>query len=146
MTLPSLPLLANKIQSQFKLFPEDIGILTAMYGIDTIIAMNKGELGMAKGAIYEALVFDSFSKAGISVFYYAKASGLEIDFVICYQGYSYLVEAKAKTGNTKSSKTVMAHPDHYGVTKLLRIGDYKLGEVNDILTIPHYMSFLIGRG
>ena len=70
----------------------------------------------------------------------------EIDFVICYQGCSYLVEAKAKTGNTKSSKTVMAHPDHYGVTKLLRIGDYKLGEVNDILTIPHYMSFLIGKG
>ena len=146
LTIPSLPLLANKVQSQFKLFPEDIGILTSMYGIDTIIAMNKGELGMAKGAIYEALVFDSFNKADIPVFYYAKASGLEIDFVICYQGCSYLVEAKAKTGNTKSSKTVMAHPDHYGVTKLLRIGDYKLGEVNDILTIPHYMSFLIGKG
>lgn len=140
---PSLPLLGNVIKSQFKLFPEDIGIVTSMYGIDTIQAINKGDLGQGKGAIYESLVFDALSKNGIDTFYFAKESGLEIDFVICYQGHSCLVEAKAKTGNAKSSKTVMAHPDHYGPTKLLKIGDYQIGEEGDTLTIPHYMMFLI---
>ena len=141
----SLPLNGNVINSQFKIFPTDIGVLSSMYGINTIIAINKGELGQAGGAVYEAVVLDSLYKAGIESFYFAKESGLEIDFVICYDGYSYLVESKVKNGNTKSSKTVMANKDHYGPTKLLKIGDYNVGEIGDVLTIPHYMTFLLGR-
>ena len=141
---PSLPLAGNRISSQFKLFPEDIGIVTAMYGIDTVAAINKGQLGQGKGAIYEALVFDSLHKAGIDVYYFAKESGLEIDFVICYDGNACLVEAKAKNGNTKSSKTVMKHPDHYGPVKLIKIGDYNIGESSAILTLPNYAVFLLG--
>ena len=142
---PSLPLAGNKIQSQFKLFPEDIGIVTSLYGVDTIAAINSGELGQGKGAIYEALVFDSLNKADFDVYYFAKDTGLEIDFVICYDSSSYLVEAKAKTGNTKSSKTVMKNKDHYGPTKLLKIGNYNVGQHDDIITIPYYLIFLLGR-
>ena len=64
-------------------------------------------------------VFDSLNKAGIEIYYFAKKSGLEIDFVICYNNSSCLVEAKAKSGNTKSSKTVHAHPEHYGKVKII---------------------------
>lgn len=142
---PSLPLLGNQIQSQFKLFPEDIGIVTAMYGIDTVIAMNQGNLGQGKGALYEALIFDSLNKAGIDTFYFAKESGLQIDFVICYNSTTYLVEVKPRTGNAKASKTVMKHPEHYGPTKLIKFGDYNIGEENDILTLPFYLVFLLGR-
>ncbi len=145
VSTPSLPLLGSVIRSQFKLFPEDISIVTSMYGKQTFIAMNMGELGQNKGAIYEALVYDGLSKAGIEPFYFAKDSGLEIDFVIAYQGFPYLVEVKSRTGNAKSSKTIMKHPEHYGQTKLLKIGDYQMGENGDILTIPHYMMFLSGE-
>ena len=145
LELPSIPLKGNEIPSQFKLFPTDISILTSMYGIETIAALNQGDLGQKKGAIYEALVLDSLYKADVDAFYFAKESGLEIDFVICYNASCYLVEAKAKNGNTKSAKTVMNNKNHYGQTKLLKIGDYNVGEVGDILTIPHYMVFLLGR-
>ncbi len=143
--VPSLPLAGEKIEAQFKLFPEDIGIVMAMYGIDTVAAVNKGDLGQGKGAIYEALVFDSLNKAGIEPYYFAKESGLEIDFVISYNGFATLVETKAKTGNTKSSKTVMSHPDHYGKTKLIKIGDYNICESGDVITIPHYLTFVLGK-
>ncbi|MBP3733124.1 MAG: ATP-binding protein [Bacilli bacterium] len=143
--VPSLPLAGSKIISQFKLFPEDIGIVTAMYGIETVSAINKGELGQGKGAIYEALVFDSLNKANIDTYYFAKETGLEIDFVIAYAGYSTLIEAKAKNGNTKSSKTVMNHPEHYGKTKLIKIGDYNVSEEGDVITIPHYLTFALGK-
>ncbi len=143
--IPSLPLAGEKIESQFKLFPEDIGIVVAMYGIDTLAAINRGELGQGKGAIYESLVFDSLNKAGIEPYYFAKESGLEVDFVISYEGCATLVEAKAKTGNTKSSKTVMKHPEHYGKTKLIKIGDYNISREGDIITIPHYMTFVLGK-
>lgn len=145
VTTPSLPLIGEKIESQFKLFPEDIGIVTSMYGIDTVIAINNNDLGQGKGAIYEALVFDALNKAGIETFYFAKESGLEIDFVIAYHGVSTLVEAKAKTGNTKSSKTVMSHPEHYGKTKLIKIGDYNVSEQGNIITMPHYLMFALSK-
>ena len=145
VNVPSLPLAGEKIESQFKLFPEDIGIVTAMYVIDTIAAINKGELGQGKGAIYEAVVFESLNKADIASYYFAKDSGLEIDFVISYNGFSTLVEAKTKTGNAKSSKTVMNHPEYYGKTKLIKIGDYNISETNDIITIPHYLIFALGK-
>lgn len=143
--IPSLPLQGGIIDSQFKLFPDDIGIVTSMYGIETVAAINSGNLGQGKGAIYEALVFDSLNKANIKTYYFAKESGLEIDFVIAYKGYATLVEAKAKTGNSKSSKMVMNHPEHYGKTKLIKIGDYNVSEENDIITIPHYLTFVLGK-
>lgn len=145
LEVPTLPLSAYKIDSQFKLFPEDIGLVMAMYGIETIRAINRGDLSQGQGAIYEAVVFDSLVKADITPFYFAKASGLEIDFIIAYDGFPYLVEAKAKSGNTKSSKTVMNNPTHYGKTKLIKIGDYNIGEEKDIITIPHYLVFVLGK-
>lgn len=145
LEVPTLPLSGQIIESQFKLFPEDIGIVTAMYGLDTISAINKGNLGLGKGAIYEAIVFDSLIKAGIEPYYFAKTSGLEIDFVISYNGYTTLIEAQATTGNTKSSKTVMKHPEHYGKAKLIKIGEYNVSETEDIITIPHYLTFALGK-
>lgn len=145
LEITSLPLAGEKIESQFKLFPSDIGIVTSMYGIDTVVAINKGELGQGKGALYETIVFDSLYKAEITPYYFAKESGLEIDFVISYNGFPTLIEAKAKTGNTKSSKTVMKNTSHYGKTKLIKIGDYNISEGDDIITIPHYLTFALGK-
>lgn len=116
-----------------------------MYGLDTIATINKGELDQGKGAIYEALIFDSLNKAGMDVYYFAKESGLKIDFVISYKGNATLIEAKSKTGNTKSSKTVMQYPEHYGKTKLIKIGDYNISEEGDIITIPQYLTFVLGK-
>ena len=101
----------------------------------TIVASNKENLGQCKGAIYESIVFDALNKAGIDTFYFAKSTGLKIDFVISYNGFPTLIEEKAKTGNTKSSKTVMKHPEHYGKTKLIKIGDYNISEEGDTITI-----------
>ncbi len=116
-----------------------------MYGVEIVPSLLKGKLGQGKGAIYEALVFDSLYKANIKTYYYAKTSGLKIDFVVAYKGYATLIEAKSKSGNSKSSKTVMKHPEHYGEVKLIKIGDYNIGEENDIITIPHYLTFLLGK-
>lgn len=145
LSIPSLPLIGERIESQFKLFPEDIGIVTSMYGIDTVRSINMGDLGQGKGAIYEALAFDSLSKAGLTPYYFAKESGLEVDFVIAYEGFATLIEVKAKTGNTKSSKTIMKHPEHYGKTKLIKIGDYNVSETEDTITIPTYLTFALGK-
>lgn len=141
----SLPLIVSKIESDFRLYYSDISIFMAMCGFDTIKALMQDSLGMNKGQIYEAALADSLYKAFIPAYYFRKSSGLEIDFVISYLGYSTLIEAKAKKGNAKSSKTIMNNKEHYGVTKLIKFGDYNITQQNDILTLPYYLAFLLNR-
>lgn len=142
---PQLPLLFNKIESDFKLFYSDIGILTTISGYDMFQGIMKNSLGTSKGYLYEAAVADSLYKSEIPLYYFKKDSGLEIDFVISYKGESTLIEAKAKSGRTKSSKTVMSNTEHYGKTKLIKIGDYNISEIGDIVTIPHYLTYILGK-
>ena len=143
--VPATPLSVNVISNQFKVFPTDIGMLVGMLEDGTTDAILSGNLGMGKGMLYEALIADALFKRGGRFYYFAKESGLELDFVINYLGDSTILEVKAVDGNAKSAKTVMAHPDHYGKTKLIRIKDSNLSFSEDILTIPHYAAYLLFR-
>lgn len=103
----------------------------------------QGQLFGYKGAIFENLVADVLGKMGRSLYYFRKDSGLEIDFVMRYKGECVLVECKAKNGNTKSAKTVLAHPEKYHVYRLIKLGDYNVGMSEHTLTLPLYMAFLL---
>ena len=39
----------------------------------------------------------------------------------------------------------MKNPDHYGKTKLIKIGDYNISEEGDVITIPRYFVFALGK-
>lgn len=68
---------------------------------------------------------------------------MEIDFVIRWRGACVLVEAKAVTGNIKSAKTLLNHPEKYHVDQAIKLGDYNVGQEGKILTLPMYMGFLL---
>ncbi len=68
---------------------------------------------------------------------------MEVDFVIRYKGECTLVEVKAVTGNTKSTKTILRHPEKYHVYSAIKVGDYNVGRAEQILTLPLYMAFLL---
>lgn len=142
---PSLPLAVKKISSDFKLYYADIAIAVTLCGFDTLRSLMEDKLGMNKGNLFEAAVADSLYKAGIPTYYFAKNGSLQIDFLIAYKGCSTLIEAKAKSGNVKSSKIVLAHPEHYGPTRLIKFGDYNIGYENQILTLPYYLAFALGH-
>lgn len=40
-------------------------------------------------------------------------------------------------------KIVLQNPDKYHVQQAFKIGDYNIGQSGNILTIPHYMAFLL---
>ena len=143
LNVPATPLSVNVVPSQYKVFMTDVGMLVGMLEDGTTDAILSGALGMGKGMLYEELIAEALYKRGGRLFYFSKESGLELDFVINYVGESTILEVKAKDGNTKSAKTVMAHPDHYGKTRLVRIKDSNLSVTDGILTIPHYMAHLL---
>lgn len=140
---PSMPLSVNVIENQYKVFPTDIGLLVSMLEDGTTDAIMSGNLGIGKGMLYEGVIAETLHKRGASLFYFAKESGLELDFVVNIAGESTILEVKSVTGNAKSAKTVIRHPEHYGKLNLICVKDSNLSFNNDVLTIPHYMAFLL---
>ena len=142
---PSTPLSIHSIQSQYKVFPTDIGMLVGMLEDGVTDAILSGNLGFGKGMLYEGLVAEALHKRGGNLFYFSKDTGLELDFVVTIAGEATILEVKATDGNTKSAKTVLKHPEHYGPLKLVRIKDANVGFTGGVLTIPHYMAYLLFR-
>ena len=141
--ITELPLDGNTDQDTFKVYMRDTGLFVSMLEDGTQFDILQGNLLGYKGAIFEGLIADIFSKMGRKLYYFHKDSGLEVDFIIRYKGACTLVEVKANTGNVKSTKTVLRHPEKYHVTQAIKLGDYNIGLSEQILTLPLYMAFLL---
>ena len=138
-----LPMEGNAIESTFKVYITDIGLLVAMLGGSTRSDIIQGNLGGFKGAIYENLMADTLHKKGQNLYYYRKESGMELDFLVNYKGECLPVEVKARTAKAKSLSTALKHPDKYHIFHAIKFGDYNIGREGALLTLPNYMQFLL---
>ncbi len=143
LSITELPLDGNSIPESFKVYMADTGLFVSMLEDGTQFDILQGNLYGYKGAIFENLIADIFTKMKRKLYYFRKDSGLEIDFVMRYKGECVLVEVKAKDGNTKSTRTILAHPDKYHVYHAIKLGDYNVGRTDALLTLPLYMAFLL---
>lgn len=143
LSITELPLDGNAMQDAFKVYMVDTGLFVSMLEDGTQFDILQGNLYGYKGAVFENLMADIFTKMKRKLYYFRKDSGLEVDFVMRYKGECVLVEVKAKDGNTKSTKTILANPDKYHVFHAIKLGDYNVGRSNQLLTIPLYMAFLL---
>ena len=143
LSITELPLDGNAEKNTFKVYMKDSGLFVSMLEDGTQFDILNGNILRYKGAVFENLIADIFSKMGRKLYYFHKDSGLELDFVIRYKGKCTPVEVKATTGNTKSLKTVLNHPEKYHVENAIKLGDYNVGRMDMILTLPAYMAFLL---
>lgn len=143
LTPPELPLEGNACQDKFKVYMADTGLFVGMLEDGTERDILQGDLFGYKGAIFENLVADFFIKMKRPLYYFRKDSGLEIDFIMCYKGEAVLLEVKTKSGNTKSTRTILKHPEKYHVHSAIKLGDYNVGRREQLLTLPLYMGFLL---
>lgn len=143
LSITELPLDGNAEKDVFKVYMRDCGLFVSMLEDGTQYDILQGNLYGYKGAIFENLIADIFGKMGRKFYYFHKDSGLEVDFVIRYKGECTLVEVKASDGNTKSTKTILKHPEKYHVYHAIKLGDYNVGRAGQILTLPLYMAFLL---
>ena len=138
-----LPLEGNAVSDCFKLYTTDIGLLVSMLDYGTQADILKGNLLGYKGAIFENLIADFLCKSGQKLYYYQKDSGLELDFLVRYKSECVVIEVKAKSGQTKSLKTVLKNKNVYHINNAIKLGKYNVGREGEVLTIPLYMGFLI---
>ena len=136
------PLEGYKIENTFKIYVQDSGLFVAMLERGTAAKILSGDLGFYKGAIYENIIADCFSKQGRKLFYFRKESGLEIDFVENVGGELAIIEVKATTGRSKSAKTVLSN-DNYAAKVCYKLSENNIGVADKMVTLPYYMAMFL---
>lgn len=138
---PYIPLMANEIEEQFKLYINDTGLLTEMYGRETKIAIvNDTIKGNARGAVYENIISELLLKKGYALHYYKPDDDHEIEFLIEKNGEVLPIEVKA--GNT-SSASLNNFIDDFKPSIAYKLISGNVGFQGCKRTIPHYMVMFI---
>ncbi|MCL2427556.1 MAG: AAA family ATPase [Oscillospiraceae bacterium] len=141
LEIPELPLEGNSISSEFKVYMRDTGLLIAMLDEGTAMDIIKGNLGIYKGAIFENIIADIFTKSGRKLYYYEKNNRLEIDFFIRLNSMAVGVEVKS-ADNTKS-KSLDTLIGHYGVEKGIKLSAKNIGGKDRVESLPLYMAMFL---
>lgn len=143
LTLPEIPFEFFKVEETFKIYLNDSGLYLAMLEDNIPDLIINSKLKIAKGAIYENVVAETFSKLGRKLFYYRKNSGLEIDFITEYNSKPVLVEVKARNGQAKSAKEILENKEKYNINTLIKLTANNISRSQNILNYPYYLtSFL----
>jgi len=118
---PQLPLELAKKANLFKLFLNDVGLLSAMYMDGIQFKILSGELGMNFGSVYENFVAQELRAHGFEKIYYfnSKKYG-EIDFLIECEDTVLPLEAKSgKDYDTHTALDNLLDEPSFGLKKAL---------------------------
>jgi predicted AAA+ superfamily ATPase len=141
LSILELPLEGNKIIDEFKMYMNDTGLLVAMLDEGTGADIIEGNLGIYKGAIFENIVADIFTKQNKRLYYYAKPSRFEIDFV-SRQGKNLLPIEVKSSENTKA-KSLKLIMNNHKIKKAIKLSTKNLGERDRVMSVPLYMAMFL---
>lgn len=140
----SLPLKGNEEIDNFRMYYSDTGLLLASLEEEAQNDLRKNNnFSIYNGAIYESITAAALLKQGYDLYFYrSKDSIVELDFIIRYKDEILPLEVKAKQGRALSLNAVIK-----GKSALIKHGvkfaDANIGYANNILTLPHFLSFLL---
>jgi len=139
---PYLPLSANEVDTEFKMYFHDSGLLMSVYGVQTKLAVLNGTIkGNAKGGIYENIISEMLTKRGYSLHYYKTSdSSMEIEFLLEKDGEIMPLEVKAGNNTTASLNHFM---EKFKPSQAMKLINGNIGEADGKLTLPHYMAMFL---
>lgn len=141
LNTPAMPLRYNEKENEFKLYINDTGLLMALFGYNTKLAvLNNTLTGFAKGGIYENFIAETLVKKGYSLHYFKPSDELELEFIIEKDGEVLPIEVKAGNTATKSLNRFIVKYDSLIAYKIMA---GNIGETDRKLSLPHYMAMFL---
>lgn len=136
------PLKVYSKEDTFKLYLNDVGILTSLLEINfSEILLNQNF--MFKGAIVENYVAQAFISNNISLYYWNSGNKAEVDFLLYNKDGIIPVEVKA--GDNTQSKSLKIYIEKFNPKYSIRISSKNFGYSNNIKSIPLYATFCINK-
>lgn len=119
ITEPRMPLKLNEQRNLFKLFQNDIGLLTCQIASGVQMKLLSGEINVNYGAIYENFVAQELLAHGFGgpdhyLYYFNSKKQGELDFVIEHRGDVVPIEVKSGKDYERHNalKNVMENDDY----------------------------------
>ena len=138
---PELPLDINSINDQFKIYMKDTGLLISMLEDGAQKDIIDGNLGIYKGAIYENIIADIFTKLNKKLYYFEYRNTLEMDFIIRYNNKVTAVEVKsAENTKSKSMKNII---NNWNVQQGIKLSTKNIIIENNVINYPLYMAIFL---
>ncbi len=141
---PVVPLMASKSSNVFRLFSNDIGLLTCAYPAETKIELIRKNGEVNNGAHFENAVAQQLTANGFEPYFCKKKNIGELDFVI--EMSEKVVPIEVKSGKTyKSHKALNNFMDvaDYHMEKAYVFSVGNVEQVGRVIYLPIYMCYLL---
>ncbi|MDX9852038.1 MAG: ATP-binding protein [Anaerolineaceae bacterium] len=139
ITKPDIPLNAYQDPNSFKIFMNDVGLLSTLSNLDMKRLLEGNQIFEEfKGALTEQFVFQEIrSLDNLTPHYWsADRSSAEVDFVIEYEGKIVPIEVKAT--NNLRGKSLKSYFDRYHPEKSIRTSLADFRDEGWLINIPLY--------
>lgn len=142
---PKRPLRLVEDRSFFKLFMNDVGLLTAACGIESVRNILANDVNVNYGSIYENIVAQELSAHGSSVRFFRNRKQGELDFVIGYGEKIVPIEVKSgKNYKRHSALNNVLDVKNYGIDQAIVLCEDNVSVSGKIVYLPVYMVAFIG--
>lgn len=141
---PIIPLLASKSSNVFRLFSNDIGLLTSSYPVETKIELLNKNGEVNNGAHFENVVAQQLIANGFEPYFCKKKNLGELDFVIEMNGRVVPIEVKSGK-NYKAHKALeyFMNVSDYHLEKAYVFSTGNVEQAGNIVYLPIYMNYLL---
>ena len=135
-----MPPTAYQDLSSFKLYMNDVGLLSSKTGI-SLRSFAAGEMSQYVGALAENYVACALAANGKDLLYWESKSIAEVDFLIIIDGRVIPVEVKSSEHNR--SRSLASYNEKYKPGYMIRISSRNFGFENNIKSVPLYSIFAV---
>lgn len=144
LSAAQLPLAAYKDLTGFKLYMNDVGLLTRKAEMPLrSIFFGENIQHPFIGAIAENYVASQLSAAGFNLYYWESGNTAEIDFLI--QIGDNVVPIEVKSGINTRSKSLDVYRKKFAPALSIRLSEKNFGFENGIKSVPLYAVFCISN-
>lgn len=148
---PTFSFKLNELRNLFKLFQNDVGLLTSQYASGIQLHLLQGEVKQNYGAIYENLVAQELYCHGFGgdeheLHYFNSKKQGELDFVIAQNGRVIPIEVKSgKDYERHNALTNVLANDDYNIDFAYVLTNDNLRIEDKLIYMPIYMLMFIQK-
>lgn len=141
---PKRPLLLSRSRNLFKLFLNDVGLLTCQYANDIQLQILSGDTNINFGAIYENVAATELKAHGFNLYYYNNKKHGELDFIVELPGRVHPIEIKSgKSYKRHSALKNIMEIDNYDINQATVFCNDNVTNDDKVVYLPIYMLMFL---
>jgi predicted AAA+ superfamily ATPase len=142
VSLPNMPLIDNKESMIFKLYMNDIGLLSARAGLDIKLYIDDNDRTFShyKGGLAEQFVLQELIATNdkLPIYYWAADKNTaEVEFVIQYN--NEIIPIEVKSGKNVKSESLNVYRNEYKPVRAIRASLKNYGCLDGLYSVPLYL-------